>query len=452
MRALNSNAVAKYSMAGLAAAVMAAAGQGRDLGRETLAPGDGWAASGAGTTGGAPAASEQVYVVTNRAEMIAALNDGVFSSTSPANPSSEPKILYVDGTIDFNVDDDNLPLTCEDYHRSGYTREAYVAAFDPEVWGRRPTSGPLEIARAASASAQSARVRIRAGSNTTIVGIGKNATLRGVWLDIQGTATNRRRNVIIRNLTFVDTHDCFPRWDPLDGALGNWNASYDSVALREIDNVWVDHNTFTQRDFAPSTHPVYYGRRFEMQDGHLDITNASDLVTVSWNRFLNHDKVSLVGSSDNAPRDVGRLRVTLHHNLYHSLGQRTPRVRYGRVHVYNNYYKIAKPPSRGFDYGYSWGVGVQSAIFAENNFFRVNESVPLDLIIRRFNGAAIHSSGTLVNAASDHHFVDLLEEYNAVNDPALSGDVGWAPELFTEIDPTFKVPAAVESGAGPFNW
>src|SRR6185503_11038884 len=77
----------------------------RDLGTEVLAANDGWASSGAGTTGGSAAVPEQVYVVSTRAEFIAALNNGVSTPTSPSNPSSAPKIIYVDGTIDFNVDD-----------------------------------------------------------------------------------------------------------------------------------------------------------------------------------------------------------------------------------------------------------------------------------------------------------------------------------------------------------
>ena len=81
----------------------------RDLGREILAPDDGWAAFGPGTTGGALATPDQVYTVHTRAELIAALNDGVPSSTSPANPSNVPKIIYVDGTLNFNVDDAGNP-------------------------------------------------------------------------------------------------------------------------------------------------------------------------------------------------------------------------------------------------------------------------------------------------------------------------------------------------------
>ncbi|HJR80651.1 MAG TPA: hypothetical protein VJ821_11305 [Anaerolineales bacterium] len=424
-----------------------------DLGRETLPPNDGWASSGTGTTGGSQAVPSQVYVVTNRAELIAALNNGVFSSTSPSNPSNEPKIIYVDGTIDMNVDDNNQPLTCEDYYRDGYTLEAFLATYDPAVWGREDEpSGPLEDARAASQDAQEARVRIRIGSNTTIVGMDKHATIRGGWFDIRGSSTANRTNIIIRNLTFEDTYDCFTEWDPTDGELGSWNALYDSISLRNSDHVWINHNTLVDHDTADSKLPHYFDVLFQVHDGQLDITNASDFVTVSWNRFENHDKVILIGSSDGATADRGKLRVTLHHNLFEDLGQRAARVRFGQVHIYNNYYKIGNADN----YVYSWGVGIESAIYAENNFFRVNPSTGItpDRFIERFNGTAIHESGTMLNAPSQsgQHEVDVLDAYNAVNDPDLLSDVGWVPALFVDFQETRDVMSEVESGAGPFNW
>ncbi len=333
-----------------------------ELERETLAPDDGWAASGAGTTGGSLAMVDQIYTATNRAELIAALNNGVPSSTSPSNPSNVPKIIRVQGTIDFNVDDENQPLACEDYFRPDpttgelFSYEAFEAAFDPSgPWGRVNPSGPQERARVASAAAQQARVRIRPGSNTTIVGLGKHAALKGIWMDIRGTANvaDSRTNIIVRNLSFVDTYDCFPQWAPNDGALGSWNALYDSISLRDTNNVWVDHNRFADEETADVALPSRFGVLFQVHDGLLDITNASDLVTVSWNVFRDHDKVMLIGSSDNAPNDVGKLRVTLHHNLFAALGQRVPRVRFGQVHLYNNYYKICAAPG----YGYSVGSG-----------------------------------------------------------------------------------------------
>ena len=51
--------------------------------------------------------------------------------------------------------------------------------------------------------------------------------------------------------------------------------------------------------------PTRLGRRVQRHDGLLDITRQSDLVTVSWSHFRNHDKTSLVGSGDRAVADDG---------------------------------------------------------------------------------------------------------------------------------------------------
>ena len=258
--------------------------------------------------------------------------------------------------------------------------------------------------------------------------------------------------IIIRNLTFVDTYDCFPQWSPTDGALGSWNALYDSISLRNTDHVWIDHNTFVDDETADDKLPHYFGVLYQVHDGLLDITNASDFVTVSWNRFENHDKVMLIGSSDSASADRGKLNVTLHHNLFEDLGQRVARVRFGKVHIYNNYYKISNPEN----YVYSWGVGRESSIYAENNFFWVNPSTGItpDMFIEVLNGTAIFETGTLLNSPSKSgkHFISVLDAYNAVNDPDLLGDVGWAPTLFIDIMETRDVKHVVESGAGTFNW
>ena len=138
--------------------------------------------------------------------------------------------------------------------------------------------------------------------------------------------------------------------------------------------------------------PQHFGVLFQVHDGHLDITNASDLVTVSWNRFVDHDKMMLIGSSDNAPADVGKLRVTLHHNLFQNIGQRAPRVRFGQVHVYNNLYVIANPEN----YGYSWGVGIQSALYAEENLFWPDSTITPDRFIARFNGTNVFEASSYV--------------------------------------------------------
>jgi pectate lyase len=418
----------------------------RDLGKEILTPNDGWARQGNGTTGGSAAKPENVYTVRNRKELIAALNDGKYPASS-TTPSNTPKIIYVEGTLDANVDDNNKALTCADFARDGFTQKDYNAAFDPGVWGKKVVSGTLETARVNSQRAQDERVRIRIGSNTTIVGVGSAATIRGAWFDVRGTTTANISNIIIRNLTFQDTYDCFPQWDPTDGAEGNWNSLYDMISLRYVDHVWVDHNTFEDRDTKDSTAPTYFGRHFEMHDGALDITNAADLVTVSWNRFQNHDKTMLIGSSDTgatAAGDKGKLRVTLHHNFFDNLGQRTPRVRFGQVHLFNNYFRIVNTPN----YGYSWGVGVESQIYAENNYFKTDDKVALDKIIGNYKGTMIYVVGTRVNDKD----VDVLAAHNAANATKLDGKVEWKPTLVIKVDSIESVISSVENGAGPLNW
>jgi pectate lyase len=66
--------------------------------------------------------------------------------------------------------------------------------------------------------------------------------------------------------------------------------------------VWVDHCTFESR-YPPTTR--IFERIFETNDGLLDITLASDLVTVSWCRFARHDKTMLIGGSDRHETDEG---------------------------------------------------------------------------------------------------------------------------------------------------
>ena len=118
-----------------------------------------------------------------------------------------PKIIYVHGMIDLNVDDNNVPLREEDYMRQcGWTAHAtyydpttgdqsgsggffgaYKAAYDPNLWIRqsldpadnRPPalSGPLEDARKCFQQRQAERVVIDVGSNTSIIGVGADAKI-----------------------------------------------------------------------------------------------------------------------------------------------------------------------------------------------------------------------------------------------------------------------------------
>jgi len=424
---------------------------GHNLERQPIAPNDGWAAQATpalpnGTTGGSAADDAHVFTVSDRNALVAALNF----------PDATPKIIRIEGMIDANVDAAGAPLTCADYARPDpqtgelYSLDTFLTAYDPATWGRVNPSGPQERARAASAAAQQARVRIRVPANTTIIGAGRGDGLRGAWLDIRpgSTSGNQPMNVIVRNLLLVDSVDCFPQWSPTDGAEGNWNALYDAISVRNATHVWIDHNAMLDVATRDEDAPTYFGRLYQRHDGLVDVTNESDFVTVSWNLMANHDKAMLIGSSDSATADRDKLRVTLHHNLFHDVGQRVPRVRYGQVHVFNNQYTLTD--EGGQSYVYSWGAGIESKIFAQNNHFLVPAAVTADLFVDRFNGTALHEEGTMRNGVSRHARVDVVAAYNAANPIPLGTDVGWTPALYRRIDPTVVVPIAVILGAGPF--
>lgn len=158
-------------------------------------------------------------------------------------------------------------------------------------------------------------------SDKTIFGVGDDAAILHGELRLAGVS-----NVIIRNLTFSHAPDT-------------------AIAITHgTTHVWIDHNAFTQAG-----------------DGLLDITRASDFITISWNRFFNHDKVTLVGASDGESTDRGHLRVTYHHNWFQNTVQRHPRVRFGQVHLFNNYFDVTAS---------AIGIGIEAQIVSEENFIR----------------------------------------------------------------------------------
>ncbi|MFF4351914.1 polysaccharide lyase family 1 protein [Streptomyces sp. NPDC001530] len=400
----------------------------RDISRDTLAPDDGWAAADGGTTGGAAADDAHVFTVRSRAELVRALDGG----------SATPKIIKVVGTIDANTDDEGNHLDCDDYARDGYSLKRYLAAYDPRTWGPARPSGAQEEARQASAARQAERVELLVGSNTTIVGLGSGAVLKGASLQIKNAD-----NVIVRNLELRDAYDCFPVWQPNTGGLGDWKTAYDTLWLSGATHVWVDHITASDKGHPDADEPTYFGRNYLRHDGLLDITTGSDLVTVSWSRFADHDKAMLIGNSDSATGDRGKLRVTLHHNEFEGVVQRAPRVRFGQVHVYDNRYVV---PERS-EYRYSLGVSTESAIYAENNAFTTPSHVEVADLVKSWNGTALHQTGTLFNGFP----VDLLAIYNAYNSGSerdLTADVGWTPTLHGTIDSARQADHDVARGAG----
>ncbi|MEU1512585.1 polysaccharide lyase family 1 protein [Streptomyces sp. NPDC005811] len=417
---------------GAGAIVMSANAGTVDLYHQTLAAKDGWASSGTGTTGGTKADAAHTFTVSTRAQLVKAL--GSASDTTP-------RIVKIKGTIDANTDDSGKKLTCSDYASgTGYSLSAYLKAYDPAAYGRsKLPSGTQEKARAAAQTKQAKNIVFKVPANTTVVGVpGTNAGLAGGMLQIQNVD-----NVIVRNLAFSGTEDCFPQWDPTDGDDGNWNSNYDSVTLRGATHVWADHNSFTDAPHLDSVNPRYYGREYQIHDGALDITKSSDLVTVSRNQFTNHDKTMLIGSSDSEPS--GKLRVSIHHNVWKGIVQRAPLTRVGQVHIYNNLYDVT--PLNGYAVQYSINSRAKAQVVAQNNYWKVPSSVKVAKLLSGDGTGAVLGSGNLVNGTA----TDLVAAYNAASSKDLKTTVNWTPALTAGLESSAKdlpTSLATTTGAG----
>jgi pectate lyase len=452
-----------------------------DLGHQVLPANDGWAAEGSGTTGGAKATAQNVFTVSSRKDLVAAL----------AKAGDAPKIVYIKGTINLSTDDSGRELFEKDYADPGYNFEAYKKAYDPAAWNRQAlmkgkppqVSGPLEEARERSEKNQSKVVIIHIPSNTSLIGLGKDAKLVKGNLFIGKGADN----VIIRNIAFEDAFDYFPQWDPTDSYStkrtepviefgvnytlpgcqdkfvddshgpqrcngGRWNSEYDLISINGGTHVWIDHCSFSDGDRLDKQFPPVFAapynqpaQKVQHHDGAVDITNQADFITVSYSRFYQHDKLNLIGGSDGIKADAGTLNVTFHDNLYENTKQRQPRVRYGKVHSYNNLF-VGDMDDHFYPFAQSIGLGKEAKVLVQNNAYEIAGKVtPSDLIWVFNDGTALSMSGTLLNGKP----VDVLADYNATQPKKKVGtDIGWAPAVAPKLMPTADVPAYVRAHAG----
>ncbi|MEU5276086.1 polysaccharide lyase family 1 protein [Streptomyces asoensis] len=431
-RLLVVTAAAVAAGAGAGVVVMNANAGTVDLYHQTLAAKDGWASSGTGTTGGTKADAAHTFTVSTRSQLVKALGSAT---------DTTPRIIKVKGTIDANTDDAGKKLTCADYASgTGYSLSAYLKAYDPSSYGTsKLPSGTQEKARAAAQTKQAKNIVFKVPANTTVVGVpGTAAGISGGMLQIQNVD-----NVVVRNLAFAATEDCFPQWDPTDGDDGNWNSNYDSVTLRGATHVWADHNTFTDAPHLDSANPKYYGREYQIHDGALDITKSSDLVTVSRNQFTNHDKTMLIGSSDSEP--AGKLRVSIHHNVWKGIVQRAPLARVGQVHIYNNVYDVTT--LNGYATQYSINSRAKAQVVAENNYWKVPAGGKVAKLLSGDGTGAVKGSGNLVNGT----VTDVVAAYNAASSKKLKTTVNWTPALTAGLETSAKdlpTTLAATTGAG----
>ncbi|TFW15661.1 pectinesterase family protein [Duganella callida] len=339
MKLYRFRAALRLSMLMLATAVNAAT---IDPALQT-APADGF---GSGTVGGSAALTSQIYTVSTRPQLLAAIQRG----------GVNPKIIKLAGTIDMT---EGVPY--------------------------------------ANTGDQAIRGLIRLPSNTTLIGADANAGIVNGHIVVSNVS-----QIIIRNLKIVNPCDVGPVWDPTDGALGNWNSAYDGIGVTGSDHVWVDHVSFTDGAMSDDLLPVENGQIKQCHDGALDITNASDYVTVSYNVFGQHRKNNLIGSSDTATGDNGKLHITFSNNVFRDIVSRAPRVRFGQVHVYNNYF-VGSKSHPAYPYEYSIGVGQQAQILSNNNVFEIAGVTRCDEVVEPIGGTipgAFRDAGSVLNGAA----------------------------------------------------
>lgn len=101
----------------------------------------------------------------------------------------------------------------------------------------------------------------------------------------------------------------------------------DAIGAQSSTNIWIDHvDVSSDKDHGKD----YY-------DGLIDLTHATDFVTISNSHIHDHFKASLVGHSDkNEAEDTGKLHVTYANNYWTNINSRTPSLRFGTAHVYDS--------------------------------------------------------------------------------------------------------------------
>ncbi|VFQ62660.1 unnamed protein product [Cuscuta campestris] len=196
--------------------------------------------------------------------------------------------------------------------------------------------------------------------------VGKSKTIdgRGVNVQITGKGCIVLRSVTNVIISSLQIYNCVPskaervRLSPdfeeeVSGSDG------DGISVQASSAVWIDHCTLAN-----------------CADGLIDVTEGSTAVTISNNYFSHHDKVMLLGHSDDYPADK-RMQVTVAFNRFgERLGQRMPRCRFGHFHVFNN------------DYSAGWGIyaiggSAQPTINSQNNRFVAPDNPNLKEVTRR---------------------------------------------------------------------
>jgi len=229
-----------------------------------------------------------------------------------------------------------------------------------------------------------------------------------------------RQNVIVRNLKFRDLFV----FDPT-GAYDTYGWDYVAITTGS-HHVWVDHCDFER---------VY--------DGMVDVVNGSDYVTVSWNIFRDQKKCSLVGNGETVFGDRGHLNVTYHHNWFVNVDERTPRMRFGNAHVFNQYTDNRTATNST---GKCIQATTESAVLVENvDFTHATNAYPTVFV----NGGGVGNAlkvvnSVITNSPGNRGFAQTNAATFFFNAPWVTN----APPYAYTLDAVTDVPGIVTNWAG----
>ena len=298
-------------------------------------------------------------------------------------------------------------------------REKAKSTAPAVVW----LSGTFTKEQGTRKSAGSPWYDIKRTSNITIIGT-DNFRMQNI-----GFFLNEATNIIIRNVYII-----MPKAD--NGA--------DGVSMQESHNVWVDHCTF---ESVNSTK--------DYEDGSCDITHETYNVTVSWCHYIKSQKSSLVGHSNGASADA-KITATFHHNYFDLSNSRHPRVRFGRVHVYNNFFNKVSTYGVGSAYG--------AKVLVEANYFD-GVHLPTDICTYPAKSSGSNLEGSVAgylfatednvyvnkpsNASNPYPFTNV--EYKSYNGEKLSTPLTYndfKPAYEYVVDEAGQLATIVPNGAG----
>ena len=364
-----------------------------DLTSVSISAGDspyGYAAVGAEENfGGYDGTSLSGTVVTTRAELVSALASG--------------GIIYIKGMIDVTDTGDGTMLP-DEAGGSTDALDAFVSSMELDSDNEYDSYSDWKIAYFwncdlttddssdssetksdlyddlwAFSDAYKKIVLLTVKSDTTIIGInsddGSASGITGGNLLIKNVS-----NVAIRNIVIQNAYDPFPHHEANDG----YNAQWDCITIQNNNsNIWIDHCTFQDTMYVDYVHTngnfsnENYYEKWQDFDGLLDIKGISTNITISHNRFLNHDKTMLIGSSDSEQvtedgatekRNVLATDryITLDHNLYYNCGQRLPMVRLTSMVITNNYFDF---DNGHYKQQYAIGPKYNALLIVQGNYF-----------------------------------------------------------------------------------